>query len=165
MLWQDEIKVSLRCMHSWFIAVDIRDTSGEKWRLSRVYGLSSIGQKSKTWDLLRGLQERNHIPWLIIGDFNEVLYTSEKNGRNHCDFSLVLLFRGVADELNLCEPRTLVMGIRGSTESTRISLWGKAGTWPSLAQVASSVPGLKYNHCDLGWVGSFPDHPQLVYSS
>ncbi|KAL2924110.1 Nocturnin [Bienertia sinuspersici] len=70
MLWQDEIKVSLRCMHSWFIGVDIRDTSGEKWRLS---------QKSKTWDLLRGLKERDHIPWLILGDFNEVLYTSEKN--------------------------------------------------------------------------------------
>ncbi|KAL2924119.1 ATP-dependent helicase/nuclease subunit A [Bienertia sinuspersici] len=110
MLWQDEIKVSLRCMHSWFIGVDIGDTSGEKLRLSRVYGWSEIGQKSKIWDLLCGLQERDHITWLIIGDFNEVLYTSEKNVRNPCDFSSVLLFRGVADELNLCEPQTLVYG-------------------------------------------------------
>ena len=34
----------------------------------------------ESWELLKSLSRPNSLPWLIIGDFNEIVCASEKEG-------------------------------------------------------------------------------------
>lgn len=48
--------------------------------MSGIYGWSDSGQKSKTWDMIHSLGSGPSSPWVIGGDFNEILQDSEKKG-------------------------------------------------------------------------------------
>ncbi|MBA0845642.1 hypothetical protein Goarm_022211 [Gossypium armourianum] len=44
------------------------------------YSSPYVNNKSVSWNLLKKLgQDRNH-PWLVSGDFNEIMYSFEKYG-------------------------------------------------------------------------------------
>jgi len=51
-----------------------------QWHLTRFYGNLDIAQRVESWELLLGLSGLNSLLWLIIGDFNEILYANEKEG-------------------------------------------------------------------------------------
>lgn len=70
-------------------------SSGERWRGTVISGWSESGQKCKTWDLIRGLGNVPGLPWILAGEFNEVLYEPEKRGGNGCDLSSIQGFRDV----------------------------------------------------------------------
>lgn len=101
MLWDDTVDITLRSMSKNHIDVLVNQEAHEQWRLIGVYGWPERSNKFKTWELLRSLHEQMDVPWMIMGDFNEVLYETEKNSRNPCDFDSVQQFRSVVDELLL----------------------------------------------------------------
>lgn len=37
-----------------------------------------MNNKLESWDKLRRLGEQNSLPWLVCGEFNEILYANEK---------------------------------------------------------------------------------------
>lgn len=39
-----------------------------------------MSERHKTWDVVRDLANLSALPWMIIGDFNEVLLHSEHDG-------------------------------------------------------------------------------------
>ena len=49
--------------------------------------------------MIRDLGVVLHIPWLIVGDFNEILFESEKKGGNSYDFSSIM---GFCDAVDAC---------------------------------------------------------------
>lgn len=61
--------------------IDVIVGEGEQWRLSGIYGEPSWEHKYRTWEALRYLKNGNSLPWLAIGDFNDILYHHEKGGR------------------------------------------------------------------------------------
>lgn len=58
-----------------------------------VYGHLEMGQKKHTWTLLRRLAGLFDTPWLYFGDFNEILYPSEKIGGNDRNLNMISEFR------------------------------------------------------------------------
>ena len=62
--------------------VDVTQEDGSKWRLTRIYGESEAARKKETWRTLGLLNQQHHDgrPWLCVGDFNEILASSEKVG-------------------------------------------------------------------------------------
>lgn len=48
------------------------------WLFIGVYGKSEIGKNHITWDLLQALKPNDNTHWLVMGDCNEILYSSEK---------------------------------------------------------------------------------------
>jgi hypothetical protein len=47
-----------------------------------MYGEFKWADKYKTWDRLRSIYQQNSLPWLVMGDLNEILYEHEKEGGN-----------------------------------------------------------------------------------
>ncbi|XP_061998880.1 uncharacterized protein LOC133716172 [Rosa rugosa] len=48
------------------------------WRLTGFYGYSRTRERDSSWQLLRELSDLDSLPWIIIGDFNEILNNGEK---------------------------------------------------------------------------------------
>jgi hypothetical protein len=53
---------------------------GQKWRLAVVYGEPYWKHQNRTKAYLRDPQALLKITWLVFGDFNEILFNSEKEG-------------------------------------------------------------------------------------
>ena len=45
-----------------------------------VYGHPEDQQKCETWYLMRHLNNQASLPWVYVGDFNEILSSTENNG-------------------------------------------------------------------------------------
>ena len=78
--WRRGIDVSLRNTARYYINVDVREDNGFEWRFTGVYGESQGDLKYRTWEHLRGLHLQPAKPWLCAGDFNEILFSHEKEG-------------------------------------------------------------------------------------
>lgn len=52
------------------------------WRLTGFYGEPSWEQRHRSWRYLRDLKGETDSAWLVMGDFNEILHASEKEGGN-----------------------------------------------------------------------------------
>ncbi|KAI8021437.1 F-box protein [Camellia lanceoleosa] len=50
------------------------------WRFTGFYGNLVSSQRNDSWTLLRRLLALGHGPWMIAGDFNEILFQHEKDG-------------------------------------------------------------------------------------
>lgn len=81
LFWKREVQVKLTGFVSrYHIDTEITEKDGFAWRFTGIYGESKMEEKDKTWKLLRTLKHQNNKPWLCAGDFNEVLFSWEKEG-------------------------------------------------------------------------------------
>lgn len=51
------------------------------WKFTGFYGFSNMATCHLSWTLLLSLCRETSLPWLCVGDFNEVLSSSEQLGR------------------------------------------------------------------------------------
>ena len=80
LFWKREINLSLAWMGRMHIDADITEVDGFKWRFTGIYGEPRVVKRRETWRLLRTLHLQEKLPWVCIGDFNEILYSFEKQG-------------------------------------------------------------------------------------
>lgn len=81
MLWKKELKVEIMGYTGNFIdAIIIDELSKFKWRITGFYGQSKTHRRKESWDQLKALNRKFHLPWLCLGDFNEILSVNEKMG-------------------------------------------------------------------------------------
>ncbi|GMJ06098.1 hypothetical protein HRI_004279000 [Hibiscus trionum] len=77
--WKEQVSVKLLSFSVRHIDVEIDDVDrGFKWRLTGFYGAPEERNRAGAWDLLRHLSALNNLPWVVLGDFNEILYPFEK---------------------------------------------------------------------------------------
>lgn len=110
LLWQNEVPVRLRHYSYNHIDMEVgRLGSAEIWRFTGIYGFAANGDRVRTWDLLRTLAAQSSLPWLVDGDFNEILSNSEKSGGPPRGAAPMARFRGALVDCGLSD-----MGFVGS---------------------------------------------------
>ena len=78
LLWKKEVRIVEQGVSENYIDVLVQ---GEvEWHLTGVYGEPRWDHKDKTWMAMRGLKGMMEKPWLALGDFNEILFSHEKEG-------------------------------------------------------------------------------------
>lgn len=78
LLWKKEVVIKQLNISQYYIDVAVGE--GEQWRLSGIYGEPNWDHKYRTWEALRHLKNCSSLPWLAVGDFNEILFHFEKEG-------------------------------------------------------------------------------------
>lgn len=76
---------------------------GLSWRFTGFYDNPLTGERRFSWDLLRKLRKVRSGPWLVGGDFNEVIAILEKIGGQNRNNSAVLNFCLALDKCELSE--------------------------------------------------------------
>ncbi|XP_024195622.1 uncharacterized protein LOC112198734 [Rosa chinensis] len=95
------------------IDAEVRGGPGEpRWRLFGFYGYARTAEHDKSWQLLKYLSDLDFLPWVVIGDFNEILNNGEKiDGPPKAERHM----RGFREVLGYCE--LLDLGFQGSRET------------------------------------------------
>lgn len=103
LLWKKEVDVSLRYKTENFIDVNIGNEHETVWRFTGMYGESRWQEKHLTWQRLRNLHAIATMPWLVMGDLNEILYPFEKDGGNPRPPHFMQAFRTALEDCNLTD--------------------------------------------------------------
>lgn len=76
----------------------VLQNSSPKWRLTCFYGYPERDRRRDSWDLMRQLSSNSTLPWIIIDDFNDLLFQSDKEGvHDHPQFLMDGFKVGVID--------------------------------------------------------------------
>lgn len=79
LFWKKEIDISVRSFSPGHIDSIVNSIKG-RWRLTGFYGNPDTAKRRESWDLLNRLGDLFNYPWIIGGDFNEILGIEEKDG-------------------------------------------------------------------------------------
>ncbi|XP_074271491.1 uncharacterized protein LOC141595426 [Silene latifolia] len=78
-MWKKHIKCTFRSASLHHMDFEIHSDNGD-WRATGFYGWPSVGDRVLSWELLRELGTQSMVPWVCIGDFNEILFATEMKG-------------------------------------------------------------------------------------
>ena len=81
LLWKPETNVHIQSFSWWHIdaVIDSGSCTG-KWHLTSFYGNPDIDGRPESWARLSQLAIMNNLPCMCVGDFNEILNVTEKQG-------------------------------------------------------------------------------------
>ncbi|XP_074278126.1 uncharacterized protein LOC141601726 [Silene latifolia] len=72
----------------------------KEWRVTGFYGWAAVNERHLLWELLRVLSRQSSLPWICVGDFNEVLYSTEMKGGSRPQWQMNN-FQAVVDDCGL----------------------------------------------------------------
>ena len=103
MFWMSSVRIEVVSSSPNHIDSIVGEASNEQWCFTGVYGFADSSKKHEMWALLCDLHRRSPLPWLCVGDFNEILWSHEKIGLSPRREALMLAFRNVVDECGLMD--------------------------------------------------------------
>ena len=129
------------------IDANVTGDDGFTWRLTGIYGEPKASDRDKTWKLLRILHGTSDLPWMVFGDFNEILFASEKQGGK-------------------LKPQACMDNFRSALEHCELEDLGFVGdpfTWRNHSQHACSYIKERLDRAvaNVGWRSHFPAYKAI----
>ena len=104
MLWKEGTDVSFKSCSNGHIDVVVCEGAGaQPWRATGFYGHPDAGMRHSSWKLLELLKRQCDMPWVVFGDFNEIVNSDEKLGWLERDASQMEMFRECLIECGLAD--------------------------------------------------------------
>ena len=94
-------KVELNYISANFIDILFMNEDIVQWCFTGFYGRPSWSERSLSWDDILNLHFNGKHPWVVLGDFNEILLSSEKEGGNARPNAMMRDFRNCLQECGL----------------------------------------------------------------
>ncbi|KAK2653416.1 hypothetical protein Ddye_013272 [Dipteronia dyeriana] len=121
------------------IDVKVSSGSGNEWWFTGFYDHPETDQQIHGWNLLKRLHDMVQLPWLCVGDFNEVLSSKEKLGGLPCNRRMIEIFCNALDYYGLDD-----LGFRGPRFTWSNKRDGVFTIEPNKALGLDGLPGMFY---------------------
>lgn len=102
LLWLDGVDVDIQTSSSHHIDTLIKQ-EGVVWHLIGFYEHPKTSRRGKSWDLLRQLHASFSLPWLLLGDFNEILLPNEYWGSGSKPYNQIAEFTRLVEDCLLMD--------------------------------------------------------------
>ncbi|KAK1372464.1 hypothetical protein POM88_028657 [Heracleum sosnowskyi] len=79
-LWRNQHEVELLSYSTNHVDVLVDSKGWNKYRLTGFYGEPDRAKRKDTWDLIKKLHGQMTVPWVVIGDMNNITHQEEKRG-------------------------------------------------------------------------------------
>jgi hypothetical protein len=125
------IEIASISFDTYAITREVTTKDGKKWWITTVYGPQSNEDKI---NFLTELTERRLLcpgPWMLLGDFNLILFASEKNNTN-LDRGMMSRFRSLCTLLSSRTCTCIVGSILGAMKETPLRLLVLTESWSPL---------------------------------
>ena len=104
MLWREGTDIRFKsCSHLHIDVVVHGESKGGPWRISGFYGHPDTSKRQSSWQLIEALHAQSEMPWVVCGDFNEILHPNEKLGWRERDANQIRSFREVLSRCGLVD--------------------------------------------------------------
>ena len=80
LFWKSSINLVIEDSSSYFIDTWIDKNKEHEWRFTSFCGELATSRRCEAWDVLQTLNHHPDVPWLCVGDFNELTSRDEKLG-------------------------------------------------------------------------------------
>lgn len=80
LFWKSDFAVDMQSFSANHSDVIINHVVDDALRFTGFYGKPETTNRENSWSLLRSLCQRSSLPWVCLGDFNEILLVEEKQG-------------------------------------------------------------------------------------
>lgn len=101
--WKANVKCQVSGYSQNHIDIQLLESDCVAWRLTCFYGYPERSKRKNSWDLIRQLAGVSQVPWLIVGDFNDLLHKSDKWELHDHPQSLMDGFRSAIEDSDLSE--------------------------------------------------------------
>ncbi|KAA3461183.1 reverse transcriptase [Gossypium australe] len=86
------------------IDVLVNDQNDEiQWRFTGFYGSPYAQDREESWNLLKSLRHNEEQPWIVCGDFNEIMYEFEKKDGQPREKRRIEAFRNTLEDCRLID--------------------------------------------------------------
>ena len=111
LLWKsEEVEVTMLAKTEQEIHVIIKVRSSDlSWVLTCIYASPRLVERKLLWGNLSNVASLHSLPWVMLGDFNEILSSDDKSGGNPINMSRALLFKECLDACGMID-----MGFSGA---------------------------------------------------
>ena len=81
LLWKSSMRVDVQTYSPRHIDAIVTEEQGnKKWRFTGFYGNPETSKREESWKPLEQLSRSCDLPWVYMGDFNEIMHSGEKKG-------------------------------------------------------------------------------------
>ena len=94
------MSISIVRAHKQFIHTKLTWTDGKECYFTAVYACPRRYERKVLWEEIHALAQSIQEPWMLAGDWNSILDSSEKKGGNPPDLNKCREFREVLSDLN-----------------------------------------------------------------
>lgn len=102
-MWQKDVWVTLLSFSCGHIDARIDSPAMSPWRITRFYGNPIKEERHHSWNSLRRLYNISSLSWMVFGDFNEVLFQHEKEGRLDRNIGAMAAFQKTLTDCSLTD--------------------------------------------------------------
>jgi hypothetical protein len=93
LLWDSCITIQIRSFSDYHIDAEVLLSDGLSWRITGFYGHPEAALRVHSWALLQRLHHMQDLPWIVLGDFKEILSLDEQWGRHQRSLPRMAAFR------------------------------------------------------------------------
>lgn len=101
LLWNLEFDVRITSYSRFHIDCFVGGVHGGDRRFTGFYGNPSRSERHHSWTFLSRLNDLFSLHWLVMGDFNEILFFSKKEGGSDRAYYSMTLFRETIEQASL----------------------------------------------------------------
>ncbi|KAH7862901.1 hypothetical protein Vadar_010843 [Vaccinium darrowii] len=102
--WKSDVDLEVDLATKNYMHVIVTDKNKSKmWAATFIYGCPERGGRALVWEDIKRIASLEHLPWMCIGDFNQVLCNSDKMGGNSPNQRAISLLHEMISDSGLIE--------------------------------------------------------------